>query len=75
MWAAVYETLCIVYVAILASTTRRGRFTRVAEIEKYETAAAGRVARTGTDDVCEACFVVCEDVVGAAVGEGAVETC
>jgi hypothetical protein len=45
------------------------QFSRTAQVEEDEAAAAFRGARTGTDDVGEAAVVVGEDVVGTAIGQ------
>jgi len=63
------NTLGIVYISVLASTTGRGWLARVLEVDVLETSLAGLVSGLGTDSEDVLVVPVNNNVVGAADGQ------
>jgi hypothetical protein len=72
MRALVDQALCIVYVTVTCSASRRGGIAGIAKIQENEARAACRVTRTSTDNVCKVGVWVGDHVVRTSVGQVAV---
>jgi hypothetical protein len=72
MRALVDQALCVVYVTVTCSASRRGGIAGVAKVEKNEARAACRVTRTSTDNVSEVGVWISDHVMRTSVGQVAV---
>jgi hypothetical protein len=64
------QTLCIMDISIVGSTTGADGFGRVLQVDKYDAGSASVVSRHRTDGVREAGFFIDDDVVCTASRQG-----